>query len=89
MASHSREVYRDLVYRQPGFERFVEQATPIGEIARLRLGSRPARRGGSQRIEGLRAIPSAAAAPRQRLRGPGAGNALTINGIAGGLRNTG
>ena len=57
MASHSREVYRDLVYRQPGFERFFEQATPIEEIARLRLGSRPARRGGSQRIEGLRAIP--------------------------------
>ena len=57
MASHSREVYRDLVYRQPGFERFFEQATPIEEIARLRLGSRPARRGGSRRIEGLRAIP--------------------------------
>jgi phosphoenolpyruvate carboxylase len=57
MAAHSREVYRDLVYGHPGFERFFEQATPIEEIARLRLGSRPARRGGSQRIEQLRAIP--------------------------------
>jgi phosphoenolpyruvate carboxylase len=57
MAERSRDVYRDLVYRQPGFERFFEQATPIEEIARLRLGSRPARRGGSQRIEELRAIP--------------------------------
>jgi phosphoenolpyruvate carboxylase len=57
MANHSREVYRDLVYRQPGFKRFFEQATPIEEIARLRLGSRPARRGASQRIEELRAIP--------------------------------
>jgi phosphoenolpyruvate carboxylase len=57
MASHSREVYRELVYRQPDFERFFEQATPIEEIARLRLGSRPARRGASQRIEELRAIP--------------------------------
>jgi phosphoenolpyruvate carboxylase len=57
MAARSREVYRDLVYRHPGFERFFEQATPIEEIARLRLGSRPARRGGSQRIEDLRAIP--------------------------------
>jgi phosphoenolpyruvate carboxylase len=56
MATRSREVYRDLVYR-PGFERFFEQATPIEEIARLRLGSRPARRGGSRRIEELRAIP--------------------------------
>jgi phosphoenolpyruvate carboxylase len=57
MASRSREVYRELVYRQPDFERFFEQATPIEEIARLRLGSRPARRGASQRIEELRAIP--------------------------------
>ena len=57
MAACSREVYRDLVYGHPGFERFFEQATPIEEIARLRLGSRPARRGGSPRIEELRAIP--------------------------------
>jgi phosphoenolpyruvate carboxylase len=57
MAGRSRQVYRDLVYGDPGFERFFEQATPIEEIARLRLGSRPTRRGGSQRIEELRAIP--------------------------------
>jgi phosphoenolpyruvate carboxylase len=57
MAARSSEVYRDLVYGQPGFERFFEQATPIEEIARLRIGSRPTRRGGSQRIEELRAIP--------------------------------
>jgi len=57
MAARSREVYRDLVYGRPGFERFFEQATPIEEIARLRLGSRPARRGRTQRIEELRAIP--------------------------------
>jgi len=57
MADRSREVYRDLVYGHPGLERFFEEATPIEEIARLRLGSRPARRGGSARIEELRAIP--------------------------------
>jgi phosphoenolpyruvate carboxylase len=57
MASRSQEVYRDLVYGHPGFDCFFEQATPIQEIARLRLGSRPARRGGSQRIQELRAIP--------------------------------
>ena len=57
MAGRSREVYRDLVYRHPGFEDFFEQATPIEEIARLRLGSRPTRRSRSQRIEELRAIP--------------------------------
>jgi phosphoenolpyruvate carboxylase len=57
MAVRSSEVYRDLVYRHPGFERFFEQATPIEEIARLHLGSRPTRRGASQRIDELRAIP--------------------------------
>jgi phosphoenolpyruvate carboxylase len=57
MATRSQEVYRDLVYGHPGFDCFFEQATPIQEIARLRLGSRPARRGGSQRIQELRAIP--------------------------------
>jgi phosphoenolpyruvate carboxylase len=57
MATRSRAVYRDLVYRHPGFETFFEQATPIEEIARLRLGSRPTRRAASQRIEQLRAIP--------------------------------
>jgi phosphoenolpyruvate carboxylase len=50
-------VYRGLVYEQPGFGRFFEQATPIEEVARLRLGSRPARRGGSRQITELRAIP--------------------------------
>jgi phosphoenolpyruvate carboxylase len=57
MADRSRDVYRDLVYRHPGFEDFFEQATPIEEVARLRLGSRPTRRSTSQRIEELRAIP--------------------------------
>jgi phosphoenolpyruvate carboxylase len=57
MAARSSEVYRDLVYGQLDFERFFQQATPIEEIARLRIGSRPTRRGGSQRIEELRAIP--------------------------------
>jgi len=57
MACRSRDVYRELVYEQPGFGRFFEQATPIEEVARLRLGSRPARRGGSRQITELRAIP--------------------------------
>jgi phosphoenolpyruvate carboxylase len=53
----SSTVYRDLVYGEPDFVSFFEQATPIDEIARLQLGSRPARRTSSTRIEDLRAIP--------------------------------
>ena len=57
MASHSREVYRELVYGDPDFVSFFRSATPVEEIARLKLGSRPARRGGAGGVEGLRAIP--------------------------------
>ena len=57
MASHSREAYRRLVYGDPDFLSFFRSATPVEEIAQLRLGSRPARRGGTEGVEGLRAIP--------------------------------
>lgn len=88
MAGRSREVYRDLVYRHPGFERFFEQATPIEEIARLRLGSRPARRGGSRRIEELRAIPWVFSWTQARIILPGwygLGSALAQARDEGGL----
>jgi phosphoenolpyruvate carboxylase len=49
--------YRAFVYETPEFLRYFEQATPIEEIARLKIGSRPTRRSGSTRIEDLRAIP--------------------------------
>jgi phosphoenolpyruvate carboxylase len=49
--------YRDLVYGTPGFVQFFRQATPISEIAELRIGSRPASRKASWEIEDLRAIP--------------------------------
>ncbi|MBX9723228.1 MAG: phosphoenolpyruvate carboxylase, partial [Candidatus Obscuribacterales bacterium] len=52
------EAYRDIVYGDPDFVRFFQQCTPIGEIAHLRMGSRPTRRSsGSQGIGDLRAIP--------------------------------
>lgn len=57
MAEWSATAYRDLVYNDPEFVAFFQQATPIDEIARLKLGSRPARRTASTRIEDLRAIP--------------------------------
>jgi len=49
--------YRSLVYDTPGFMIFFRTATPIGEIADLHVGSRPASRRASDRIEDLRAIP--------------------------------
>lgn len=41
----------------PGFLRFFEQCTPVGEIAELQIGSRPARRRETASLADLRAIP--------------------------------
>jgi len=58
MASAARHAYLDLVDRTPGFLDYWRAATPIDEISRLRLGSRPAaRRGGALTRSAVRAIP--------------------------------
>ncbi len=49
--------YRKLVYETPGFTEYFFTTTPIREIAELNIGSRPAARRPSNRIEDLRAIP--------------------------------
>lgn len=49
--------YRRLIYENPDFLRFFEQATPILELGWLNIGSRPARRSQNRAIEELRAIP--------------------------------
>ena len=57
MAATARKHYRGLVYETPDFIPYFEQATPLTEIAELKIGSRPARRTGAKSIEDLRAIP--------------------------------
>ncbi|MEP6832552.1 MAG: phosphoenolpyruvate carboxylase [Gemmatimonas sp.] len=49
--------YRNLVYETPGFAQYFRESTPLLEIATLNIGSRPAARTTSGRIEDLRAIP--------------------------------
>ncbi|NIJ21874.1 phosphoenolpyruvate carboxylase [Sphingomonas naasensis] len=51
------KAYRGLVYETDGFTSYFRQATPIAEIAGLKIGSRPASRKKSDAIEDLRAIP--------------------------------
>ena len=53
----SMAAYRALVYETPGFTDYFFNSTPIREIAELNIGSRPASRKPSQKIEDLRAIP--------------------------------
>jgi phosphoenolpyruvate carboxylase len=57
LSDHAYAAYRDLVYETDGFERYFWESTVIGEIANLHIGSRPASRKKSTRIEDLRAIP--------------------------------
>jgi phosphoenolpyruvate carboxylase len=57
LADISRRQYRALVYENPNFLPYYHTATPIAEISRLKIGSRPASRKNSGRIEDLRAIP--------------------------------
>ena len=57
MSATALAAYRSLVYETPGFVQFFRTATPITEIADLNVGSRPASRKKSDRIEDLRAIP--------------------------------
>ena len=45
------------MYETEGFKTFFRQMTPLLEIAELKIGSRPASRTKSDRIEDLRAIP--------------------------------
>jgi phosphoenolpyruvate carboxylase len=81
LAETSRLAYRALVER-PGFVAFFRSATPIDEIATLRLGSRPAARGragagdraaraASESIADLRAIPWVFAWSQARIELPG------------------
>jgi len=57
LSAHAYRAYRNLVYETAGFERYFWESTVIGEIANLNIGSRPASRKQSTRIEDLRAIP--------------------------------
>ena len=64
-------VYRDLVYGTPNFETYFRQSTPLGEIADLKIGSRPASRTASSKIEDLRAIPWVFSWAQSRVMLPG------------------
>lgn len=57
MAEASARLYRSVVHDDPAFPDFFARVTPLEEISRLRLGSRPAKRSSAGGIDELRAIP--------------------------------
>ncbi len=58
LAARSRDHYRALVHDNPDLVDFFQQVTPIEEISKLQISSRPARRkSGAKDLSSLRAIP--------------------------------
>ena len=80
LASLAEGAYRRLVWDEPAFLDFFRCATPIDELGRMELGSRPSRRGGAApTLESLRAIPWVFAWSQSRTNLPawyGVGTAL-------------
>ena len=57
MSATAYQAYRSLVYETPAFIDFWQAATPLDEIKRLHIGSRPAARAPSSEVSRIRAIP--------------------------------
>ena len=71
LSARAFDAYRGLVYETPGFTTYFRQSTVVSEIALLNIGSRPASRKASERIEDLRAIPWVFSWAQCRLMLPG------------------
>ena len=66
----ARAAYRGLV-ESDGFEAWFARVSPIDELSRLRIASRPQRRTGGRTLDDLRAIPWVFAWSQMRLNLPG------------------
>jgi phosphoenolpyruvate carboxylase len=71
LAPLAERAYRGLVHDRPELARYLHQATPIGEIDRLNIGSRPSRRSATAGLSELRAIPWVFAWTQSRVALPG------------------
>lgn len=75
----SCQIYQDVVRGNPDFISYFDQATPISELSKLPIGSRPAKRRAAPTVDSLRAIPWIFSWSQNRLMLPswlGAGEAL-------------
>jgi len=78
------KAYRGLVHETPALARYLRSATPLDEIERLNIGSRPARRGPVAGLADLRAIPWVFAWTQSRVTLPGwYGLGSALSGWAG------
>jgi phosphoenolpyruvate carboxylase len=70
LAEIGRKAYRALVWEEPRFVEFFSTASPLDEIARMNIGSRPSKRAAGG-LESLRAIPWVFAWTQNRAIVPG------------------
>ncbi|HVO10794.1 MAG TPA: phosphoenolpyruvate carboxylase [Vicinamibacteria bacterium] len=70
LSPRAERAYRALVHETPALVRYLHEATPLEEIGRLNIGSRPARRGQGGFAD-LRAIPWVFAWTQSRVSLPG------------------
>ena len=56
-AQVSCDAYREVVRGNPNFIEFFQACTPVSELGRMNIGSRPAKRKAAGSIDDLRAIP--------------------------------
>jgi phosphoenolpyruvate carboxylase len=70
MDAAARTAYRELVEAR-GFAEWFAKVSPIDELGRMRIASRPPRRAGGDSLEDLRAIPWVFAWSQMRLNLPG------------------
>ncbi len=71
MSEAAHHAYEALVHGNPDFISFWREATPIAEIGRLKLGSRPTYRRAAHTVEDLRAIPWVFSWMQSRFNFPG------------------
>ncbi|MDD8019314.1 MAG: phosphoenolpyruvate carboxylase, partial [Bacteroidota bacterium] len=71
ISQRSFDEYRSIIYDNSNLVKYYFQATPLKEITRMKIGSRPARRVNTERIEDLRAIPWVFAWMQSRHNVPG------------------
>jgi phosphoenolpyruvate carboxylase len=71
LADRSCDFYRDLVYEHPHFLPFFFEVTPIREVGRLNIASRPASRGAPEDLRSIRAIPWVFSWTQSRINLPG------------------
>jgi phosphoenolpyruvate carboxylase len=57
MSNDAFAFYREHIAENPEVLEYFEQATPVNQLEHARIGSRPARRSASRKLEDLRAIP--------------------------------